>query len=509
MNLKHRTASQVDILLLLEGTYPYVSGGVATWVHQLIKLFPEYTFGVIFIGGQRKDYGDLRYDLPDNLIHLESHYLFETEKPALTEKKCPVDAHAFGQLTCLHQQFANAGEKDYLSMLSCIDQHFSQKDHVTLNDVLHSRESWDYITQAYQEKASQTSFLNFFWSIRNMHQPLWKLFELFPHLPKAKLLHSASTGYAGFLGALVKEKTKTPFVVTEHGIYIKERRIDLMYPAWLDNSYFTNARDFRTHNDTTNRWTHFFEILGKFCYASAETIISLFPAYQQSQIAYGANPEKALIIPNGVLVNETLITPKKTPNQDAPIIACIGRVVSIKDVKNFIRSMLFILKQFPKATAWIIGETTEDKQYYQECVELITVLDLKSNVLFKGKQNVAEILKSIDVVVISSISEGLPLVVLESFAAGVPVVSTDVGACRELIDGANAADQALGSAGAVVDISDSAALGQGVTSLLSDPARWQAAQETALKRVNAYYSLTHFRDNYAKVYQQGLSSWQA
>lgn len=509
MKLKNRVAKEVDILLLLEGTYPYIAGGVASWVHQLIKLFPEYQFGIVFLGGQRSDYGEVKYELPDNLIHLEAHYLFESSQHDVADHKHEVNRASFEKLTCIHQQFSKASSDDYLSMLKLIDTHFKQEDHVTLNDVLHSRESWDYITQTYEEKAPQTSFLNFFWSIRNMHQPLWKIFELMAHCPKAKLLHSASTGYAGFVGALLAAKTKTPYVVTEHGIYIKERKIDLMYPAWLDNSYFTDSREYRSHNDTTTRWTNFFEVLGKFCYASANPIISLFPAYQRYQIAYGANPDKAKIIPNGVHVDASLITSKTSPNQKTPVIAFIGRVVSIKDVKNFIRSMLFILQTIPDAEAWIVGETTEDKRYYEECVELICVLDLQTKVLFKGKQNVPELLKKIDVMVVSSISEGLPLVVLESFAAGVPVVSTDVGACRELIEGASDEDKALGSAGVIVDISDSAALGNGVTALLTDAKRWQASQQSALKRVNTYYSLSQFRANYAKVYQEGLSSWQA
>ena len=35
-----------DICLVLEGTYPYVSGGVSTWVHQVINMFPDWTFSL-------------------------------------------------------------------------------------------------------------------------------------------------------------------------------------------------------------------------------------------------------------------------------------------------------------------------------------------------------------------------------------------------------------------------------------------------------------------------------
>ena len=43
-------AERADIGLLLEGTFPYVSGGVSSWVNQIIRGFPQYTFALVFIG---------------------------------------------------------------------------------------------------------------------------------------------------------------------------------------------------------------------------------------------------------------------------------------------------------------------------------------------------------------------------------------------------------------------------------------------------------------------------
>ena len=83
-----KQGQSADIGLLLEGTYPYVSGGVSSWVNQIIKGFPEYTFALCFIGSQPSDYGDMRYALPDNVVHLEVHYLHEPQSkpPGLNAK---------------------------------------------------------------------------------------------------------------------------------------------------------------------------------------------------------------------------------------------------------------------------------------------------------------------------------------------------------------------------------------------------------------------------------------
>ena len=42
--MKKSSASPADVCLVLEGTYPYVSGGVSTWVHQIVTALSDVTF---------------------------------------------------------------------------------------------------------------------------------------------------------------------------------------------------------------------------------------------------------------------------------------------------------------------------------------------------------------------------------------------------------------------------------------------------------------------------------
>ena len=73
-------ARPADVALLLEGTYPFVRGGVSAWVHKLIEALPETTFSLVFIGGRRSDHGSAAYAFPSNVVHFECHYLFEPRK---------------------------------------------------------------------------------------------------------------------------------------------------------------------------------------------------------------------------------------------------------------------------------------------------------------------------------------------------------------------------------------------------------------------------------------------
>ncbi|MCV5951315.1 GT4 family glycosyltransferase PelF, partial [Escherichia coli] len=69
-----------------------------------------------------------------------------------------------------------------------------------------------------------------------MHTPLWTLADLAEQLPPARVYHTVSTGYAGYLGAVLARRHHRPLVLSEHGIYTKERRIDLFSAQWISDN---------------------------------------------------------------------------------------------------------------------------------------------------------------------------------------------------------------------------------------------------------------------------------
>ena len=40
-------SATADVCLLLEGTYPFVSGGVSSWVHSLLLAHPDLSFHLV------------------------------------------------------------------------------------------------------------------------------------------------------------------------------------------------------------------------------------------------------------------------------------------------------------------------------------------------------------------------------------------------------------------------------------------------------------------------------
>jgi len=195
-------------------------------------------------------------------------------------------------------------------------------------------------------------------------------------------------------------------------------------------------------------WIRFFKSLGRMSYSSADRVYTLYNGNRLRQITDGCPEEKLEIIPNGVNV-EMFKAVRRSPDAEIPpVLGLIGRVVPIKDIKNFIRAMRVIRETLPDAQGWLIGPQDEDEDYFEECKLLVESLDLQNTVLFLGFQKPAEMFPKLGLNVLTSVSEGQPLTTLEGYAAGIPAVTTDVGSCSELVHGVTEDDQAIGSSGA-------------------------------------------------------------
>ena len=56
-----------DVCLILEGTYPYVAGGVSVCVYQLIKNLPNINFSIVHIAPSGDSVKEFKYPIPNNV----------------------------------------------------------------------------------------------------------------------------------------------------------------------------------------------------------------------------------------------------------------------------------------------------------------------------------------------------------------------------------------------------------------------------------------------------------
>jgi len=508
MKVLHNS-DQPEILIPCEGTYPYVRGGVASWIAQLITGLPQYKFGVVFIGSKKEDYPPKPlYPFPKNLVYVIELFMFDEEqKPTIAPHDGRVED--FEQIEKLYQWFREpkSQEENFPKAIKSLSFFLDKVNESTL---LYSKEAWYFICNKNQENCSDISFLDYFWSVRSIHIPIWKMAKLAYTLKdKGAIIHSPSTGYAGFLATLISHETNKPFILTEHGIYTKERKIDLISSSLTLYKKPELFRDTSKDNYIQTMWVRFFEGIGKMSYSRANPILSLYGVAKETQIAYGADPKRCRVIPNGVDIEKLSRAIELRPKGVPQVITLIGRVVSIKDIKTFIQAIRITANTLPNVEAWVVGPDDEEKEYANECFELIETLDLKETIKFLGFQDISKILPQSGILTLTSISEGMPLVILEGFAAGVPCVATDVGSCRELIyGGENPEDRALGSAGVVCPIANADALAKGYIELLSNKERWEEAQRVAIERVNRFYTQKLFLETYQEVYEKTFQELQ-
>ncbi|WP_347322861.1 GT4 family glycosyltransferase PelF, partial [Ralstonia pseudosolanacearum] len=171
-------AESADVALLLEGTFPYVSGGVSSWVNQMIRAFPDIRFALVFIGSRREDYGKPVYALPDNVVHVECHYLYDFPAPPLVQASGG-DTRAFDRSRKLHDALrdpANHGETAELIRASIAD--LREDGPLAEEQFLYSHRAWEMMTDYYRRYCTDPSFTDYFWTVRIMHKPLWMLVRI-------------------------------------------------------------------------------------------------------------------------------------------------------------------------------------------------------------------------------------------------------------------------------------------------------------------------------------------
>lgn len=508
---KFNPEQHANVCLLLEGTFPYVRGGVSSWVKQLIEGMPNLTFSIVFLGGSPDEYGEPAYDIPPNVVHIENHFLISADKEPVEKRKFwdrKADKSQLFELnTKLHGDLAETEGSLNSATARGFTALLTNSEAITRTDLQHSDEAWESIREKYIDAPPGLDFNHFFWTVRTMHSPLFTLANIVNNAPPADMYHSVSTGYAGYLGAMLKQKTGSPYIISEHGIYTKEREIDLAHVDWIPD----DLDPFRVGLDDNmgylrQTWIRFFKSLGKMAYSSADHVYTLFNGNRQRQIEDGANEKRLTIIPNGVAIDKLRTKRRPADAPVPPVVALIGRVVPIKDIKTFIRGMRIVCTNVPNAQGWIVGPEDEDPDYVLECCALIKSFDLQDSIKLLGFQQISDIFPKVALTVLTSVSEGQPLTTLEGFAAGIPAVTTDVGGCSELIYGGSDEDKALGSAGDIVPIANPGLFAEAVTRLLTDTAKWKAASNAAISRVETYYDDRKMLDRYYQIYADNINA---
>ncbi len=474
---------RLRVCIVAEGCYPYVVGGVSGWIHSLIRLFPDVEFHLLTIVANRSMRGKFVYELPDNLVSVHEVYLEDVD---WVRRRTGTRS----TLRLSRQEYAALRG---LLLNQRIDWHrlfaMFRKSGLSLNDLLMGEDFYRAVRDCYDLQYPQIVFSDFLWTMRSIYLPLF--FVLKTEVPRADFYHCAATGYAGVLGCMAKDLYGSRILISEHGIYTREREEELIKAKWVSGIY-------------KNIWIDQFHKMSKLAYQEADLVTSLYEHARRLQTELGCPPEKTAVTPNGIDVSQLEQLPPKTQDDKQYVnIGAILRVTPIKDVKTLIQAFGYAKERQPWLKLWIMGPADADEAYAQECRELADAMQLE-DIVFTGSIQVRDYLGRMDITILTSISEGQPLTILESFAARCPVIATNVGNCAGLIYGEEG--DAFGQAGIVTHIMNMEEISQAMLELAGDREKRKRMGENGYRRLMSKYRVEHMQAAYQKIYKDFASN---
>lgn len=463
---------KLRVCITLEGSYPYITGGVSAWVHDLIQGLPYIDFVLFTISPAKEQ--PLRYSLPENVVEHRDLVLSQYQKSRvrMSSRKKKEIMKIIGRA---HKDIQNP-DLFHNIVRNIPEGYYLYRDGVLLD------EGWGLITRANQEKNPVYPFSDYFWAWKSAHDLVFSIVG--SSLPDADIYHSVSTGFAGLAALTAKIRKQRPFLLSEHGLYHKEREIEIRKAGFLKGY----QRDM---------WIKMYNSLSRICYSSADTITALFEENRQKQIELGADADKVIVTPNGIDIKRFDV--ERKPRKGFHV-GLVGRVVPIKDIKTYITTAMIVLKKIPDALFYCIGPVDEDPGYYEECKRLVESLKISENFIFTGRVNVLEYYCFLDVLVLTSIREAQPLVLLEAWMGGVATVATRVGNIPEMLD----FDTRFLAAS-----KDSVQLAEGIFYIYSHEDEMKGIRERNREKVLSYYDKEKLHEIYGDLYsnlREGL--WQ-
>ena len=462
----------LSIALISEGTYPVERGGVATLVNEMMmELIPEYFkyqqvhFEVIshlaFTGPFKTK---VSYTIPHN-VHLNppiimygytmnpsietkrelprTGELFEAQKHVSKSKRRHTEIkHTIAQL---EKAIESCDMKLFYTVADRI-QYFSS------NELLISSATMEYLYEEYHKTPDKDKpdFQRFQYQWRNLRQPL--IYVIKSEKVPADVYYCVATGVSGVYSALAQKQFKCGLVLTEHGIYLEDRIVD------LSNSPMQPFFD--------RKWTKTLEFYSKLVYDAAHAITTTCASNYFKQLRDGAPKEKLKLIPGSVHINEKIPTFDE-PGLKDPLsfqVGMLGNVQRVKRVELFIGTADYLQSHYPEVhwTFKVMGrDDTNDKRYVEQIHTLVEQNPtLEKNFEFSPYTNYIKAFAPLDTGVLMSSSEVQPRSIMEFLSLGKPMIGLDVGGIDELINGTGV--DKLGPAGMVVDVGTSEKVVKGV-----------------------------------------------
>jgi glycosyltransferase involved in cell wall biosynthesis len=280
----------------------------------------------------------------------------------------------------------------------------------------------------------------------------------------------------------------------------REHRPDVLQVYFLDAAYLGAPlaklcgvkKVLRVRNNLGYWLTRRHRVMGRLVRPFVDATLTNTDAGKRALVARdGIRPEGVVVLENGVDTARfrRFILPDTT--KKLVRVGCVANLRPVKNIDGLMRAAKLALDQFPQ----LVFEVAGDGEERNELGRLHTALGLGERFVLRGSvSDVPGFLRSVDVAVLPSHSEGMSNALLEYMAAGRAVIATDVGANAKLLDG--------GRCGVLVPPNDEAALVAALGALLANPLRAAGYGAAARRRVDEEFSRDAMRKRFESFYRE-------
>ncbi|MFE2927789.1 GT4 family glycosyltransferase PelF [Streptomyces goshikiensis] len=473
------------VTMLTEGTYPHVHGGVSTWCDQLVRGMPEVDFNVIALTGSGRE--PVTWDLPRNVYRHTAVPLWGP--PPGRSRRRALRGRAHRRFTRTYENFllslldpapATAGGAPAHGGFSAALRELAVLARAgTLAQALRSESVLRLLMAVWTRPGLSSAG-----AAPTIHDALTAT-DLLEHalrplsvrIPPDCVAHAVSSGLATLPALAAKYLDGVPFLLTEHGIYLRERYLG-----------------YRT---AEQRWPvkalmlGFYRELNSEGYRQADLITPCNQYNRRWEERGGADSERIRTVYNGV---DPHVFPEAGPEPEVPTLSWCGRVDPIKDLETLIRAYAFMREELPALRLRLFGPVPAGCEDYRTGLEkLAAALGVADGITYEGRiDKVADAYAAGSVVMLSSISEGFPFSIIEAMSCGRTTVSTDVGGVRE----------AVGDTGLVVPPREPETMARATLALLRDDARRAELGRRSRERVVEKFTLHRSVDGFRHIYRE-------
>jgi L-malate glycosyltransferase len=243
--------------------------------------------------------------------------------------------------------------------------------------------------------------------------------------------------------------------------------------------------DFHLRGNSFSRWKH----------RQVDCFIAASEAIRQMLVADGVPEERTVTVHEGIDVDHVLAAPVVNIHEafflphNAPVVGNIAALVPHKGQRHLIEAAHLVVQRLPDVRFVILGEG----ELREHLERLVRDDHLEKHVLLPGfRTDVLGCLKSFDLFVMSSVTEGLGTSLLDAMACSRPIVATRAGGIPEVVED--------GVTGLLVPPRDHKAMADAIVTLIEDRARRLAMGDAGFARVTARFTVERMVAGTAAVY---------